>query len=87
MENLEDLELFILQFRFAYAVERRAEGGHAVINRKAALARRRTETIDSLSLRMPELRLLIQGNPSAVQEIGERLSVARSPKLLIDVLG
>ena len=47
LEDHAQLELVAAKMRFGFAVERRVEGGHALVNRRSALASHRCEAFDS----------------------------------------
>ena len=85
--ELPDLEMFIASLRFTFAVERRIEGGHAIIQRHARGTSIRSESFDSLALRMPEVQLAMQSSPAFVRQLTASLEAARSPKQLVHKLG
>ena len=67
-------------------MERRVEGAHAFLKRRAAHATRRTEAFDSLTLRLPELKEALQ-QPGFASEFVALLEQARSPHRLVQCLG
>ena len=83
LEDLPELELAIANMRCGFAVERRVEGGHALVNRRSALASRRSEAFDSLALRMLEIRQRLEADPGFIKELAMALARARSPKLRV----
>jgi hypothetical protein len=87
LELLPDLEIFIAELRFAHGFERQIEGGHAVIQRRAAGARHRGEAWDSLALRMPELKRALEVDAHFLEHLAVFLQKARNPKMLVESLG
>ena len=87
LADLPHLRVWIAQFKFGHSVERRIEGGHAYINRRAGLARNRSEAYDSLALRCIEIKGRLQHDHEFMQQLCDMLEKARSPKLLVHALG
>ncbi|CAE7235205.1 unnamed protein product [Symbiodinium sp. CCMP2456] len=82
---LENLELFVASFRFAWGTERKVEGGHAQVHMYAAGRRNRTEATDSLALRLGEIKRVLTSEDTT--SFIECIQVARNPQKLIARLG
>ena len=95
LHALPELVVFVAEFKWGYSSERASEGGHATVNLRAGKSRNRTEAFDSLSLRMGDIKLHVQGiicqasagdgDCSATRFI-ECLQMGRSPKALLRAL-
>ena len=82
---LENLELFVASFRFAWGTERKVEGGHAQVHMYAAGRRNRTEATDSLALRLAEIKKVLTSEDTT--SFIKCIQVARNPQKLIAQLG
>ena len=58
-----------------------------LVNRRSALASRRSEAFGSLALRMLGIRQRLEADPGFIKELAMALARARSPKLLVRCLG
>ena len=87
------LASFVGSYRFAYSNETPCEAQHAYVNRTTAYLYNRTEAYDSLVLRIPFFRSLMQdgglkrNSEQVVLSLVECLHTARNPKTLIATLG
>ena len=81
-----EFALFLGRYKFCSAAEREVEVGHAKINRRTATARNRTEAYDSLAVRMPGFRRVLDA-PCGVEAIADFLQAARSPRDACIALG
>ena len=84
LASLPNLSLFVAELRFGWSSERLVEGGHASVNLRAARSRNRTEAYDSLGLRLPELKQLLENDADALHVFLECLEQARTPKQLVE---
>ena len=82
---LPELSMFLGELFFGWGSERQVEGGHARINVLTSSKRNRTESFDSLILRMSEIEKTL--NSESASTLLDCLSSARSPKSLIQQLG
>ena len=87
LASLPNLSLFVAELRFGWSSERLVEGGHASVNLRAARSRNRTEAYDSLGLRLPELKQLLENDADALHVFLECLEQARTPKQLVETMG
>ena len=86
LELLPRLSHFIAELRFGFGCERRVEGGHAFIMRRAALARNRSEAWDSLALRMKEIQDILDKKPDFMEQLASYIAMSRSPRKLVKAL-
>ena len=87
LDDLPDLAVFVAGLRFAHAVERRIEGGHALVLRRGRVATKHAESFDSLALRMKEINSHLENDADFFGDLANFLDQGRSPKKLVGVLG
>ena len=86
LSELPHLQAFVTKLKFAFAVERKIEGGHAKVFRRGRPSSYHTEAFDSLALRFPEIKAQLQ-HRDFVTTLAKLLDSARSPKQLVTRLG
>lgn len=87
LDDLPDLAVFVAGLRFAHAVERRIEGGHARVLRRGRVATKHAESFDSLALRTKEINFQLEHDVEFFGDLANFLDQGRSPKKLVGVLG
>ena len=87
LELLPELELFVSRLHFGHSSERRVEGVHAFVKRRAGMSRNRSEAWDSLSLRMKEITSILDSDAKFFEMLSSLISVPRNPKMLAHSLG
>ena len=93
LDTCPTLAPFVGRYRFGYSNENPCEAQHAYLNRTTAYLYNRTEAYDSLVLRMPFFRSLMQdgglkrSSEQVALGLAECLHAARNPKTLIATLG
>ena len=63
--EFEELDAFVAEHFLGRSTERPIEGGHSTVNRRAHGSRYRKEAFDSLALRLPELKVIMETMPAA----------------------
>ena len=93
LEHCPNLASFTGSYRFGYSNETPCEAQHAYIGRTVAYLYNRTEAYDSLVLRMPFFRSMMQGgglkrsSEQVALGLAECLHASRNPKSLLTTLG
>ena len=86
LANLPGLRHFMAELRFGYCAERLAEGGHTTVHLAAQGARNRSESYDSLALRLPAVKLALS-DKSQLAALLDALDTVRTPTAVIRALG
>ena len=86
VESHRKLESYISRFRWGFSSLRRLEAGHGQIKLKTRVSGR-SETFDSLALRMPEIKQLLLEGQQALPDLIRFMSIACSPAACATALG
>ena len=78
------MAMFVSALRWGLSAERKIEGGHATVHIKASSARNRAEAYDNLTLRLPEVKASLKGDPNLFMTC---VNAARAPDKVVCKLG